>query len=58
MSNESEKGILTVMPFDKRIPFIRLKFGTFELSAYGTSAIATVLALSILLWVGRWRGLL
>ena len=27
------------------IPFIRLKFGTFELSAYGT-AVATLLALS------------
>jgi hypothetical protein len=41
-----------------RGPFIRLKFGTFELSVYGTLAAATVLAFSILLWIGRSRGLL
>ena len=54
----NQRGLLTVMPFDKRSPFIRLKFDTFELGAYGTLAVAAVLALSILLWIGRRHRLL
>jgi len=49
----NQRGLLSVMPFDKCSPFIRLKFGTFELSAYGTLAVATVVVLSIFLWIGR-----
>jgi hypothetical protein len=55
----TQKGFSTVLGFYKHeTTYIFLKVGSVEVGAFGTLAVAPILALSLIFIFGRWRGLL